>query len=90
MSNLAEQIYQSSLDLPDEAAFEVLDFIAALKMWLAHHRSASQPGAVTGEDSPLFRQLQEIGFIGCRATDEQLAGTYKQRLDFSAKAGNKP
>lgn len=90
MSNLAEQIYQNSLDLPDEAAFEVLDFIAVLKMRLADHQSASQPGTVTGEDSPLFRQLQEIGFIGCRTTDEQLASTYKQRLDFSVKAGDKP
>ena len=76
MSSLAEQIYQNSLDLPDEAAYEVLDFIAALKMRLAHNQPASQPGAVTGEDSPLFRQLQEIGFIGCHTTDEQLAGTY--------------
>ena len=90
MNNLAEQIYQSSLDLPDEAAFEVLDFIAMLKMRLVHNQSASRPVAVTGEDSPLFRQLQEIGFIGCRTTDEQLASTYKQRLDFSVKAGNKP
>ncbi|NJM12283.1 MAG: hypothetical protein HC889_10700 [Synechococcaceae cyanobacterium SM1_2_3] len=37
------------------------------------------------EPSPLYRAFEEAGLIGCIETDEQLATTYKQKLDFSHK-----
>ena len=39
------------------------------------------------EPSPLYRAFEEAGLIGCIETDEQLATTYKQKLDFSYKHG---
>ena len=38
-------------------------------------------------DSALYQALTAAGFIGCIDTNEQLATTYKSRLDFSAKCG---
>lgn len=35
--------------------------------------------------SPLYKALEEAGFVGCIETDEQLSTTYKQKLDFSRK-----
>ena len=35
--------------------------------------------------SPLYRALEEVGFIGCINAEEQLSATYKQRIDFSRK-----
>ena len=39
------------------------------------------------EPSPLYRAFEEAGLIGCIETNEQLATTYKQKLDFSHKHG---
>jgi hypothetical protein len=33
--------------------------------------------------APLYQALEDIGFIGCIETDQQLSTTYKQHLDFS-------
>ena len=40
------------------------------------------------ELSPLYRAFEEAGLIECIETDEQLATTYKQKLDFSYKHGH--
>ena len=42
------------------------------------------------EPSPLYKAFEEAGLIGCIETDEQLATTYKQKLDFSYKHGRTP
>jgi len=39
------------------------------------------------QPSPLYQAFEEAGLIGCIETDEQLATTYKQKLDFSHKHG---
>jgi hypothetical protein len=39
------------------------------------------------EPSPLYRAFEEAGLIGCIESDEQLATTYKQKLDYSYKHG---
>jgi hypothetical protein len=38
-------------------------------------------------DSPFFLALEEVGFVGCNETDEQLSTTYKSQLDFSTRGG---
>ena len=58
------------------------------------HGLPAAPAAVvvapdTG-DSAFFQALEAAGFVGCIETDEQLATTYKNRLDFSAKCGTQP
>ncbi|MEW6038461.1 MAG: hypothetical protein AB1648_09465 [Pseudomonadota bacterium] len=39
------------------------------------------------QPSPLYRAFDEAGLIGCIETNEQLATTYKQKLDFFHKHG---
>ncbi len=77
--------------LPPNLRDEVRDFVQFLKQ---RHGLPPAPAAVpaaqdTG-DSALFQALEAAGFVGCIDTDEQLATTYKNRLDFSAKCGALP
>ena len=77
--------------LPPNLRAEVLDFVQFVKQ---RHGLPSAPAdvaaaPVTG-DSALFQALEAAGFVGCIETDEQLAATYKNRLDFSAKCGTRP
>ncbi|HXK27015.1 MAG TPA: DUF2281 domain-containing protein [Candidatus Binatia bacterium] len=77
--------------LPPNLRAEVLDFVQFLKQ---RHGLPAAPAAVpaakdTG-DSAFFQALEAAGFVGCIETDEQLATTYKNRLDFSAKSGALP
>ncbi|MDD5321180.1 MAG: hypothetical protein PHD43_11320 [Methylococcales bacterium] len=81
---LAETIYQKSLELPDDKAIEVIDFIDFIK-------SRSQPATVVQPISStpsLYQAFSDAGLIGCIETDEQLATTYKEKLDFSFKHGS--
>lgn len=77
--------------LPPNLRAEVLDFVQFVKQ---RHGLPTAPAAVAGApdtgDSALFQALEAAGFVGCIETDEQLATTYKNRLDFSAKCGTRP
>ena len=76
--------------LPPNLRAEVLDFVQFLKQ---RHGLPATPAPVAAapdtDDSALFRALEAAGFVGCIETDEQLATTYKNRLDFSAKCGTR-
>jgi len=81
---LAETIYQKSLELPDDKAIEVIDFIDFIK-------SRTQPSMPVQPDKTtpsLYQSFSDAGLIGCIETDEQLATTYKEKLDFSFKHGS--
>lgn len=77
--------------LPPNLRAEVLDFVQFLKQ---RHGLPVAPAAVPAAqdmgDSAFFQALEAAGFVGCIETDEQLATTYKNRLDFSAKCGAQP
>lgn len=77
--------------LPPNLRAEVLDFVQFVKQ---RHGLPIMLGAVVAApdtgDSALFQALEAAGFVGCIETDEQLAATYKNRLDFSAKCGAQP
>lgn len=77
--------------LPPNLRAEVLDFVQFVKQ---RHGLPTAPAAFAGApdtgDSALFQALEAAGFVGCIETDEQLATTYKNRLDFSAKCGTRP
>ncbi len=77
--------------LPPNLRAEVLDFVQFVKQ--RHGLPAAPapvvPGPAAG-DSDFFQALEAVGFVGAIATDEQLATTYKKRLDFSAKTGAQP
>lgn len=79
--NLAETIYQKSLDLPEDKAIEVIDFIDFLK-------NRSRPAEPGKQTKSLYQAFDEAGLIGCIETDEQLATTYKEKLNFSVKHGS--
>lgn len=76
--------------LPPNLRAEVLDFVQFLKR---RHGLPAAPAPVAAEldtgDSAFFQALEAAGFVGCIETDEQLATTYKNRLDFSAKCGTR-
>ena len=81
---LAETIYQKSLELPDDKAIEVIDFIDFIK-------SRTQPSILVQPDKTtpsLYQAFSDAGLIGCIETDEQLAPTNKEKLDFSFKHGS--
>lgn len=88
MNTLAETIYRRSIDLPEHAAREALDFVEFLRQ---RHPvgQEEQPEAVSVEPSPIYRAFEEAGLIGCMETHENLSLTYKDKLDFSAKTGEK-
>ena len=74
--------------LPPNMQKQVWDFIQFVK--IRHglpvtKKSDSSPTASSG--SSLFQELEQIGFVGCIASDAQLSQTYKTRLDFSNKCG---
>lgn len=75
--------------LPPNLRSEVLDFVQFVKQ--RHGLPTAPPADVsvsgTG-DSPLFRALEAIGFVGGIESDEQLSTCYKQKLDFSGKCGS--
>ncbi len=79
---LAEIIYQKSLNLPINKAVEVIDFIDFIKS-----RASVVDESVPIQASSLYQAFNEAGLIGCIETDEQLASTYKEKLDFSSKHG---
>ena len=90
MSTLS-QIESEIAALPVNLQAEVLDFVQFVKQRHGIPRApvARAPGADTG-DSPFFLALQDVGFIGCIETNEQLSTTYKNQLDFSSKTGVQP
>ena len=90
MSTLS-QIESEIAALPVNLQAEVLDFVQFVKQRHSLPRApvALAPGADTG-DSPFFLALQDVGFIGCIETNEQLSTTYKNQLDFSSKTGARP
>ena len=71
--NLAEIIYQKSLDLPEEKAAEVIDFIDFIKSRLKETDVLQNK-----PKQSLYQAFNEAGLIGCIETDEQLATTYKE------------
>ena len=77
--------------LPPNLRAEVLDFVQFVKRrhGLPAALAPVYPAPNTG-DSALFQALEAAGFVGAIETDEQLATTYKNRLDFSAKSGIEP
>jgi len=83
MTTLSE-IESELAALPPNLRAEVLDFVQFVKQ---RHGLPATPATVatapvTG-DSALFQALEAAGFVGCIETDEQLATTYKNRIDFS-------
>ena len=85
--NLADTIYQKSLELPVDKAREVIDFIEFLKTRPPLVADLSEVKTVTSSAS-LLQLFDEPGLIGCIETDDQLATTYKEKLDFSHKHGS--
>ncbi len=85
MSTLSK-LESESAALPPNLRAEVLDFVGFVKH---RHGLSFTPKIVAATqdtgDSPFFEALEAAGLVGCVETDEQLATTYKSRLDFSAK-----
>jgi len=77
--------------LPPNLQKEVWDFVQFVKKrhGLPSAKTEAAPTAATA-DSPLYQSLEEIGFVGCIESDDQLSQTYKSRMDFSNKCGEKP
>lgn len=71
--NLQQQLKQPLADILASA----IDSLAAQRLEQAD----------TSSSAPLYQALENIGFIGCIETDQQLSTTYKQHLDFSHKCG---
>lgn len=90
--NTLSQIQSEVAALPVHLQAEVPDFVQFVKQRRGLSRTLPQPetNAAGAGDSPLFQALTDAGFVGCIDTDEQCATHYKQRLDFSAKAGVQP
>lgn len=90
MSTLS-QIESKIAALPVNLRTEVLDFVQfvnqrhGLPCALVALDAATDAG-----DSPFFRALNDVGFVGCIETHEKLSTTYKNHLDFSPKAGARP
>ena len=76
--------------LPPNLRAEVLDFVQFVKRRHGLPALSTAPAVVAAPsdtgDSALFQALVAAGLVGCVETDEQLATTYKTRLDFSAKS----
>lgn len=76
--------------LPPNLRAEVLDFVQFVKQRHGLPAVSAAPADVAAAsdigDSALFQALVAAGLVGCVETDEQLATTYKTRLDFSAKS----
>ena len=82
-------------ELDDIHAEKLLNLQQQLKQPLADILASSIDSLVaqrleqadTSTPAPLYQALENIGFIGCIETDQQLSITYKQQLDFSHKCG---
>lgn len=64
--------------------------VQTVDVTLKPHQPAPSEEEPSGEGeyvSPLYKALEEMGFVGCIDTDEQFSSTYKQKLDFSRKYG---
>lgn len=88
--NTEIDLHNEIRNLPPNMQKQVWDFIQFVK--IRHglpvtKKSDSSPTASSG--SSLFQELEQIGFVGCIASDAQLSQTYKTRLDFSNKCGDK-
>lgn len=89
--SIPKNIESEIAELPPNLLAEVLDFVQfvkqrhGLRAGTPKHEAAST--ATDTGDSALFQALSASGFVGCIETDEQLASTYKKRIDFSAKSG---
>ncbi|EFI33944.1 conserved hypothetical protein [Desulfonatronospira thiodismutans ASO3-1] len=81
--------FQSEIEtLPPDLQKEVWEFVQFVKR--RHGLPSERPepsSAATTSDSALFQALDEIGFVGCIESDEQLSKTYKTKVDFSKKYG---
>jgi len=83
---------QSEIEsLPPSLQKEVWDFVQFVKRrhGLAPTKMEDSSWVESG-DSPLYKALEEIGFVGCIDSDEQLSQNYKNHIDFSIKCGEKP
>lgn len=90
--SLLSQIQSELATLPVNVQAEVLDFVQFVKQRRGLPQAVPElasDSTISG-DSPLFRALTEVGFVGCIETDAQLSTHYKSQLDFSAKVGAKP
>ncbi len=77
--------------LPPNLRGEVLDFVRFVKERHGLPAAPEPVGTAPGTgDSAFFQALEAVGFVGAIETDEQLAGTYKRRLDFPAESGTRP
>lgn len=77
--------------LPLNLRAEVLDFVQFVKK--RHGLPAVSTVASTtpdASDSPFFQALTAVGFVGCIGTNDQLATSYKDKIDFSSKIGTQP
>lgn len=88
--NILRKIESEIAALPPNLRVEVLDFVQFVKQ--RHGIPTVHPLDKTADtgDSALFLALEKTGFIGCIETDEQLASTYKDKLDFSSHNGTLP
>ena len=61
--------------------------VQTVDVTLIPHQAMPSDKEPSEEDyvSPLYKAMEELGFIGCIDTDEQRSTTYKQKLDFSRK-----
>ncbi len=89
--NTLRQIESEMAALPASLQAEVLDFVQFVKKRHGIHCvSMGYFGSQTSVDSPFFDALTEAGFIGCIETTDQLSTHYKNKIDFSDKAGTLP
>jgi hypothetical protein len=63
--------------------------VQTVDVTLKPHQAAPAEEELPEEEyvSPLYKALEEAGFVGCIEADEQLSTTYKQKLDFARKYG---
>jgi len=64
MNTLPETIYRHSIDLPEQAAREALDFVEFLRQCHVTGQS-EQPEAASAEFSPIYQAFEEAGLVGC-------------------------
>ena len=77
--------------LPLNLRAEVLDFVQFVKKRHGLPPIATVPMATPDtSDSPFFQALTAAGFVGCIETNEQLATSYKDKIDFSSTIGTRP
>ncbi len=81
-------LYNEIEALPPKLQKEVWDFVQFVKRRHGLQSARLKPSSnADPSDSPLYQALDEIGFVGCTESNEQLSRTYKNKLDFSKKYG---